>query len=107
MDHQDNMQMSDTTVELLQNRGVRHHSHTHTHIHIHLRIHTHTLSRNSHHASPLISIIYQDVLQHLNDIRIPPIKEKTLYENSFYTALMGIFVQSVVYTFSEGTLHIQ
>ena len=49
-------------------------------------------------------VILQDVLAKFKEIRVPPISEQTLYVNSFYTKIMEIFVQSVVYTFSEGWL---
>lgn len=48
----------------------------------------------------------QDVLAEFREIRVPPlnstINNMTQHVNSFYTKVMEILVQSVVYTFSEG-----
>jgi len=53
------------------------------------------------------TIKLQDVLEKFREIRVPPstsaaINNLTLHVNSFYTKVMEILVQSVVYTFSEG-----
>ena len=69
----------------------------------HLLVHTvRRYEVTFHSCRPALIFILQDVLAKFKEIRVPPIINSTLYVNSYYTKVMEILVQSVVYTFSEG-----
>ena len=69
----------------------------------HLLVHTvRRYEITFHSCGPALISILQDVLAKFKEIRVPPIINSTLYVNSYYTKVMEILVQSVVYTFSEG-----